>query len=696
MTGILSFPRRWLAASLLFLLAFWFYLHGAYPSVSVGDSGEFITCASILGLPHAPGFPVYVLLGKLSALLVPWANVGLRVNLLSVLCAAAAVAVLFGILRSHSMPAWVVLFSALLFMATPAHRVSAEASEVFALNILLGGGIFWAALAERWLLAAFLLGLGMGNHQILVFMAPSLAFLYIYQRPRSPAQLAQDAGALIAAAILGFSVYFFLYVRAGRHPFFNWDDPETWAALWRDITRADYGSLTLALGTPPARDWTNTGMQLWRFIQGWAHQVTWVGVAIGVVGGWFYFLEETKLAIAAFLAFLFCGPVFFLLGNLPFDAQSTGLLERFYILPTFFSMLLIAGGVSVATKRWRWLPWAFAVLPLFLAIKQAQAYPARRDFRAYAYGRNNLRTLPPTSVLFMDGGDDTFYTLGYLTQVEKRRPDVELHDRGGLVFANIYGEDFRSLSRSDKDLRRLQVERSLIGQGLDVYYSTMNEDIVPGLNFDQQGILYRAQVAIPPVALDDPRWACYDLRGVAPWNGKSSAASRDYRTRALVPFYAYQRSVEAARQKDWEDAYGFACAAQATGPDVVWLLPNLIYSAHHWAQENFQVGRWDLAHRWYRLILHTNPKDATAWSDLGAVEERQNHLEKAMICYQKAIEADPSFAAAHYNRAVGFWKMERWADVVQELHQVLALDPTNAAARAYLARAQDHLKASAK
>ena len=104
------------------------------------------------------------------------------------------------------------------------------------------------------------------------------------------------------------------------------------------------------------------------------------------------------------------------------------------------------------------------------------------DFTAYAYGRNNLRSLPPHARLFMDGGDDTFYVLAYLTHVEGRRQDVTFNDRGGVVFANPYGERFPAFKPHDeKEARRQNIEAHTSPLPTrPLYYSTMNSQLLSG------------------------------------------------------------------------------------------------------------------------------------------------------------------------------------------------------------------------
>jgi Flp pilus assembly protein TadD len=80
----------WFVALLVFLAAIAVYLTTQYRTVPFWDSGEFIAVSTILGIPHPPGTPFYVLLGRMFTLL-PWATIAERVNFMSGLSAALAV-----------------------------------------------------------------------------------------------------------------------------------------------------------------------------------------------------------------------------------------------------------------------------------------------------------------------------------------------------------------------------------------------------------------------------------------------------------------------------------------------------------------------------------------------------------------------------------------------------------------------------
>ncbi len=86
---------------IVFIGFFGFMIHRAAPSVTVGDSGEFITAATTFSIPHAPSYPLYVLLGKLWVSAIPFGTEPLRVNTFSCFTAALSLVVFF--LLGHSL-----------------------------------------------------------------------------------------------------------------------------------------------------------------------------------------------------------------------------------------------------------------------------------------------------------------------------------------------------------------------------------------------------------------------------------------------------------------------------------------------------------------------------------------------------------------------------------------------------------------
>src|SRR5258708_21434675 len=87
---------------LLFLGSFLVYLvtlNGTIPAYR--DSGDLISAIYSLGIAHPPGYPLYVVTGKLFIKVIPFANAAYRVNLFSAFCAAASVVLLYEVAKSQ-------------------------------------------------------------------------------------------------------------------------------------------------------------------------------------------------------------------------------------------------------------------------------------------------------------------------------------------------------------------------------------------------------------------------------------------------------------------------------------------------------------------------------------------------------------------------------------------------------------------
>ncbi len=127
-----------MAGLLVFLAALGVYLRTLAPSAPFWDAGEFISVSKILGIPHPPGTPFYVLLGRV-ATLVPLGNVAQRVNGMSALASA------LGVLLTY-------LVTLRLIRIAQRRGVMAAAAEPVAVPDLLakGPGLL-ATLGTEWL-----------------------------------------------------------------------------------------------------------------------------------------------------------------------------------------------------------------------------------------------------------------------------------------------------------------------------------------------------------------------------------------------------------------------------------------------------------------------------------------------------------------------------------------------------------------
>src|SRR5215210_4812718 len=125
------------SAGLLVLIFLALYVRTAAPSVLSGDSAEFQLAAPLLGVPHPTTYPLYVLLGKLATLVIPFGDLAWRVTLVSSVCAALAVGFFFGIARRLTASTPAALVGALALGLAPGLWNAATMAEVYALMIAL-------------------------------------------------------------------------------------------------------------------------------------------------------------------------------------------------------------------------------------------------------------------------------------------------------------------------------------------------------------------------------------------------------------------------------------------------------------------------------------------------------------------------------------------------------------------------------
>ena len=650
---------------LIFLSAFSLYLTTLAPSFTVGDAGELCATSVILGLAHSPGYPLFSLMGKIFTILIPWGSFAFRINILSAAAGAATVAMLYRFLLLLPLPSMPNRFfaagAALLAGVTPAFWNSSIQTEVFSLNTLFAVLILISLIKKRYVAAAFLYGLGLGNHHTLIFIFPLAVIFMFRDRVFDGRRLLQ----LCVFFVIGFSVYLYLPIRSFANPALDWGNPETPYRFWRVLSRADYGTMALTTGEKMAHSLPVIYSQIVRFLTIFNQQFTLIGLLVGCLGWYLAIKNRYAYARELLAGWLLAGPGFIIFANLPFNAESEGILERFYVLsnlfwaaPLFWTLSYLRKSVLSAL--------AVAAGVIIIATLHFSGSDWRAHYLAYDYGRNVLRTLAPDSVLLMDGGDDTFYSTAYFCFAERRRRDVELHDRGGLVFKNIYGADFRQLGREEKERRRQEIERKFLGQR-PVYFSTFNRSVMPDVELAPDGVLYR-----PREASGADSMACYSMRGIF------GPGYRDYRSRALAPLYPYFLALRTPLElTHWKYIYRRWQYVPWVGSNVKIELQNVAFGA-------FSKGELAAAAKTYAQLLLFYPEDAYSLVNLGVIEEKQNNPAGAKACYEKAIAANPSYGDAYYNLAVLYWQQKNWPEAIKHLKNLLSINPKDQRALHYL------------
>lgn len=195
-------------AAFCFLVALLLYLLTLAPTISFWDPAERVATAFSLQIPHPPGAPLYLLLGRLFSMFVPPESAAYAINLMSALASATTIMLLYLIIvrlvrEFRPKPDQMEtidrigmygggIIGALAFAVSDSHWFTSVEAETYALSLTFTALVVWLVLrwsenaemprSERWLLLiTFLFGLAFGVH-LLSLLAIFFVGLIIYFR----------------------------------------------------------------------------------------------------------------------------------------------------------------------------------------------------------------------------------------------------------------------------------------------------------------------------------------------------------------------------------------------------------------------------------------------------------------------------------------------------------------------------------
>ncbi|QDA59116.1 glycosyltransferase family 117 protein [Hymenobacter jejuensis] len=208
---------------LVFLLALGTYLLTLEPTASFWDCGEFTASAHHLLVPHPPGAPTFLLLGRLASLLSfgHVTYIPILINGVSALASAFTVLFLFwiitmlgrkllqlqvidnqGFVKDPDFGQTALIqaagaVGALAFTFSDSFWFNAVEAEVYAMSTLFTAFVVWAMLkwdrradeadSDKWLiLIAYAVGLSIGVHLLNLLAIPALGFVYYFRRAKKP------------------------------------------------------------------------------------------------------------------------------------------------------------------------------------------------------------------------------------------------------------------------------------------------------------------------------------------------------------------------------------------------------------------------------------------------------------------------------------------------------------------------------
>jgi hypothetical protein len=399
------------------LTAFLIYLFSLAPTLSWQhgtDGGDLITAASVLGVPHPPGYPLYVLVGHLWSLL-PWpeGNLAFGFNVLSAVCAAIAAATL-----AAAVIQWSSLFSGLLagltFAFGPAIWSQAIIAEVYAMNCLVLAALLFVVLARRPG-GGLLWSLSWSTHLTSIFFLP-LAWWWGKDRIKTN----HDRWHILCSFLLGLSLFLVPPLLATRRPVINWGDPVTPARWWWLVSGALYRGY--AFGLPlvalPGRLSTLARLTV--------QHLTWPGVALCLWGIGRLWNRRRSFAVVLLLTAFSVS-----LWSVGYNTTDSDLL----LIPAWMIGAVILGlgewELNHVSAAWRRLRWLALLIPIALVLSGWSEASLRGEWEAAAWGQIIMSEAPANALVYSATDAHTF-ALWYYRHAEQQRSDLTIVDQDML------------------------------------------------------------------------------------------------------------------------------------------------------------------------------------------------------------------------------------------------------------------------
>jgi Protein O-mannosyl-transferase TMEM260-like len=332
-----DYRPSYLAAGITSAAVFVLYVLTLAPSTAMWDTSEYITAAYTLGLPHPPGNPLFVLIGRVFAILPIATTTAIRINLLAALCSAVSAGMWF-LITERVLVSWFVerwqrilggaLAAVIGATAFTVWNQSVVNEKVYTVSLMGIAIISW--LMVRWcdapdgrkadrilVLVAYLCGLGYANHMAGMLAAPAVGLAVLLVRWQTLLRW-RLLIACAAALVFGLTPFAIQPIRAAHFPALNEGEPTacrhgleadctfsvgTWDAFKYNFNRGQYGKPELGERQAPL----SAQIGMWWFYFKWqwlrdAHveNVLWQSVlaalflVLGLLGGYVHWQRDRR------------------------------------------------------------------------------------------------------------------------------------------------------------------------------------------------------------------------------------------------------------------------------------------------------------------------------------------------------------------------------------------------------------------
>lgn len=636
------------------------YVYTLAPGLTFDDSGELISAAYHLGIPHPPGFPFWTIIAHVFTY-IPLNNIAWRVNLLSAVSSslmAACISLIFfrvvsithATKRQGILVAVTGISAAVIFGFIKTVWSQSVVSEVYTLTLLLISlqvlSLFRWRHTNNYLflyLASFLYGLSIATHYIVLVLAPAYGIWALYTDKTLLYRFKEIFFALAAFSI-GCLVFVYVPLRATPEQPVNWGHISTIQDSIDHIKRKQF---TTPSFSPSPQQPDNAFVK--KILYAPAYMVVVISrvytplvTIVGIAGIILLFMRTRNtthhqyswLLVAMFASSSIVFDGIFM--PLPFTTHDTGTSFIEHSIQFLIFSIWIGYGLYVISSwlmrihTWAIVPAIIMVAspPLYFLVTNYPLYSMRGNTVAYDHAVNILTNVDEHATIFVDKNNWLFPLL-YLKTVENIRPDVTLYDRTGNLFDDIYKLSETHVSSMEAlESHRKKIEEDIIAANPDTpfYFAADKNFDNEGRDVSQEGILYKAKnKSAKHIDFYETYGTMMNRENM--WH--------DQNTSYILAYYRFRLTDKLLGEDKTDEAVAVLDSVPSISSDSFLTLTQL-------GTYYGMVNQFDKAISVYKQAVSLNPNAIVARRNLARVYALQGNYEQAIEAYMHARKLDPN------------------------------------------------------
>ena len=425
------------------------YLHNLTRDIYSGDIGDLVTAAYVGGVAHAPGYPLFTLLGLILTRIPLGIPPVSQVGLISVFSSLVGLVLLYKFSQVVTKSIFLALLNTSFLAFSYFFWLHAEIPEVFGLNNFFAIVLLYFAFrfyqnkkVKDLYLLAFFSGLSLTHHHTIITLFPSLAILSL-----ANFKLIFKKKRLLILSIfflIGFSIYLYVPIAASRNPVINWDSAYNLKNFLHLLLRKDYDyTPSIVHGVPIDVHKVIVGDYFKTLFTNFSYQV----IFLALLGALFLIKNNKIMFSSLVLGFLLSGPVFVFYGASPVATRAAmAIMERFYSLSAVVLIFFVPYGMNLIENLTvrviknktliSLLMSYFLIVPFYMIKYNFPKTQLSNTQIGNELAQDILKNLAKNAVLMVHG-DTKIFNIWYARYALGVRKDVEIINPprvGGNVF----------------------------------------------------------------------------------------------------------------------------------------------------------------------------------------------------------------------------------------------------------------------